>query len=104
MENTTESPAARAYRWGAEINALVGDELQNAHLDNCIVWMLDNYDPHTTIRTIKTLVAGCKVQPDATLLPSFERFHESAGHIMLQVINRSDRNNIPEFMTCYPKE
>lgn len=105
MTNSTESPAARAHRWGAELAALGSDELQNARLDTYIVWMLDNCDSHTTIRTMKTLVAEYKVRPEISLLPSFERFSRSVGSIIIAAMspNRIDDED-PEFMTCYPKE
>ena len=95
-------PAARAHAWADTLDYELNIEIRSVMINDIMVWLMDNCEEATVIKTIKTLLSGIppgrNIKFNPSLIECFGKFHKTCGKTIL---NHSIDAPPPDFLIPY---
>jgi hypothetical protein len=90
-------PRRLAHVFGQELKTIKNKQRFNRRADECLDFIMSNFDSEGAIRTVKTWLSVYQLPIDPGALESFDKFHTNYGHIVTQnhcTIKSYERLNI----------
>lgn len=87
-------PVRLCHTYGKELQLIKSKKQFDQRADECLDFVMSNFDSENVLRTVKTWLSLYKLPLDPGELESFDKFHTTYGHM---VIARSYKNPINSY-------